>query len=402
LGASKLFFNRSFEIYEDTGEEEEIVEKICDYIELLLDMGDLWEVKRKIEECESIAAKHDSEIEQLRLLVTKALVEKHKKNIGSAKKMFLKAAAIAERRNYYDMKIRINIFLAEVYLMQFISANDETMFILSMDCINEASVLSLKQLMYPYYVKTLLIQSSLHSARMEYERAKELLQKALAIAKEKELPEIIKQASNSLQQMNNRLKMTELMFPDLEKGFEKMALKEAMAYMNLTAGRQSNVNIEEIYMVVFKHDSKGPAVLCTDELPFRKKSNLFDRIGFFYSLAVGQGHRHHEGLFGPLPLAGEDDYSSLIFSMALPDSCQLDARMKGLNYCLFCLIYPVSKQNCFYDRIAVETSLRESLKTVKDINSDISIDFIFELKERIIEAISSDEIVQVEQELPGA
>ncbi|MFW9993738.1 MAG: tetratricopeptide repeat protein [Candidatus Odinarchaeota archaeon] len=395
---SKEHFAESLTLYEKLGSEEELVHKLCSYVELLLDMDEIADAELLLQKARFVAEKHSSEIEKLRVLVTESLLQKYKNNIGSAKMLFKKAAALAEQLDYYEMRIRINIYLAEILLSQFLVQSDEKQFDRAFELVTEASNLSLKQHMYPLYVKTLIIKGSLYAARLDFKGAVSLLEEAIRIAEENGITLLIIQANNQLEQINLRQTMILSINPESRLGYKKLALKDALTYMSsktpFSLGQisQKDLNPEKIYITVFKQAKRGPKVLITDPLPFEKKESLFERIGFFYSMAVGQGHRHHEGLYGPLPFADEKDYLALVFSIALGDTKQIDDRMRGKNYCLFCIVYPNDYQEFFYNRSLIEDILRHKIVDIDDINKDITNEFLATLKVTLIEGLTGKKI----------
>jgi len=388
---AKNHFLESLEYYEKSEIEQELVFKLCNYVEFLIDAGETSEADLQLDKARKISEKHGSDVEKLRVLFTEALVHKYKQNIGSAKKIFQQAYKLAEKLKYYKLRIRINIHMAEILLSRFMIHDNDSLFKEAVDHVKEAAILSSKQQMIPFYVKTLLIDGSLHSAKLEFTKAKELMKKAREIADAKGLPAIAARAKIQLDQMDIRQKMISQIPSSNLASYEKMALKEALSYMSNSKPYSLDYSADEIYIIVFKHSSRGPTLLCSEELPFEKTESLFDRTAFFYSMAVGQGHRHHEGLYGPLPFGDEKDYSALVYSVALADKTQDDERMKGKNYCLFCIVYPNTYQELFYKRLLIESILKKNLSRVSDI-TDVTRERLDEAKRRLLSSLTSDKV----------
>ncbi|MFW9992994.1 MAG: hypothetical protein ACFFD4_13205, partial [Candidatus Odinarchaeota archaeon] len=102
--------------------------------------------------------------------------------------------------------------------------------------------------------------------------------------------------------------------------------------------------------------------------------------------AVGQGGRHNEGLYGPLPVPARDrslDYSALIYSKLLPDKNQQDPRMKGKNFIMICFLYPQEYEAFLSSRrLYIKEKHDKFIGDITDI-SEITVEGLKELRMQI-------------------
>lgn len=116
---------------------------------------------------------------------------------------------------------------------------------------------------------------------------------------------------------------------------------------------------------VLKFGTHGPEVVTTEKLSFKApetsngdQGNWLVNIGAYYFTIIGQGEGYARGLFGPLPVRDHDDYMAYIYSFLAKDPLNLDKRVRGVSYILFCFFFPKS--------ISIAYSSYELMKNTMD------------------------------------
>ncbi|MHA2295916.1 MAG: hypothetical protein ACXAEU_26600 [Candidatus Hodarchaeales archaeon] len=154
----------------------------------------------------------------------------------------------------------------------------------------------------------------------------------------------------------------------------------------ISLGRQSTLTI-------FHQNKLGPSILSGSDkrLPFNSKNdeNDLQKLGNFFSVAIGQGSCYNTGCFGPLPVLSSE-YNCLVYSVIVKDKTCFDPRMMGWNYLLICFFYHKSLDRNITDsfsRIKIENYLENYLKENNDIRN-FTPEKIGELKKKMIYFLS--------------
>ncbi|MFW9997249.1 MAG: hypothetical protein ACFFD4_34715 [Candidatus Odinarchaeota archaeon] len=109
---------------------------------------------------------------------------------------------------------------------------------------------------------------------------------------------------------------------------------------NVLHAKRSTCHTHLSTLTIFYQSKLGPAIMGDKHLPFVTKNCESDlqKLGSFFSVAIGQGSYYNTGCFGPLPALGSD-YNCLIYSIIVKDDASFDSRMQGWNYILACFFY---------------------------------------------------------------
>ncbi|MHA2296249.1 MAG: tetratricopeptide repeat protein [Candidatus Hodarchaeales archaeon] len=384
-------FRRSLEIYKKTGIENKLVKNLCFYSELLILESKHDKVLELLEEAEKIVERHNNGIERSIVLLHFGIFEKSRENLGKAHQYFLSANKLARKHNYNHVLLRSSTFLAESNLQKYKISFNMEQYRLATTYIEEVLKISLREKIIPTLVKALIVKSALISVNLDFKESMKVLDDALGLCQQNRLKVLAKRVESQKKLIEDRMLMYRKTFEEQEKQYQDISASDEFNFIDLLNRTQttgSSFDAGSLFLTVFKHDIKGPTVLITDELPFKDNNHrILEAMGFFFSLAIGQGHRHHEGLFGALPLANETDYSAIIYSVALGDKEQKDTRMKGKNFILFCLIYHNDLGHYFYDRFELESIFKEHVSSISDITT-IKLDTLQKLKENIVEKMS--------------
>ncbi|MFW9992816.1 MAG: tetratricopeptide repeat protein [Candidatus Odinarchaeota archaeon] len=389
---AKKKFKESLVIYENSGVEEELVGKLCFYSELLITTDKLDEAEEILTRATEIATKHGNRREELDCLFNEALLEKKRENYGIAKNLLQDMLERAKSLNYNLMHINTCLVFAEFAIEKFEKNQTKKSFSKAMNYIEEAEELSQKSKIFPKLIETMIIKASLYSADLELDKALKLLEKAKDISHDKKLKKYTQRVETMIDQvLDRKIIMEQVSNKAALSRVAKMAAEDVLSLMVFRVKKDLEImnefNLDKFYLSVFKYGRRGPRVVATDELPFHDPEDVLLSIGVFYSLAIGQGNRHHEGLFGPLPLADYYDFASLIYAATIKDEMQIDERMKGKSYCLFCLFYPTKFSQLFYERSVIAKVFESKIGSLEDVKEMTEI-FLTGLKESIYGSIT--------------
>ncbi|MHA2296131.1 MAG: tetratricopeptide repeat protein [Candidatus Hodarchaeales archaeon] len=390
---AERMFRQSLATYEETGLEEELVGKLCSYAELLLTINKLEEADEILTKATEIATKHGSKREMLECLFIEILVEKRQENYGIAKDSLQDLLKQAKDMKFYRMQVNACLVLAEFAVERFQKVQTKKSFEKAMKYIEKVEKLTRTAKMFPKLIQTVIIKASLYTANLEFEKAFVSLVEAKRICAEKKLKKFTGRVETMMDQVSDRRTIVDQVPSNSIYQLRRMATEDVLRMIDFRFQKDLEIINEfnvgattSFYLTVFKYGKSGPMVIATDELPFKKTEQVLLSIGMFYSMAVGQGNRHHEGLFGPLPLADYSDFVSLIYTATIRDSSQKDGRMKGMSYCLFCVFYPTKFTQLFYDRNAIASVFESELRRLDDVQ-DLSVGFLADLKSNIFNSV---------------
>ena len=137
---------------------------------------------------------------------------------------------------------------------------------------------------------------------------------------------------------------------------------------------EQNISPNDFILITFKFTSTGPEPIymypTMDE--YRVETTEFIlNLRVLLTYLMGQGQNYFQGLYGPIPLKGFEkiNNSAIIYADLISDS-QInaqDSRMEGLNYVIFCFVYPQRFDNTFISRIDMNDIFLHFKKSHKDL-----------------------------------
>jgi len=386
---AKKMFNLSIELYEKSGIEIGLVEQICNYIKLLVNMGFAGDEKtgKLLAIAKTLAKKHRSVYEELHYNYAKAIVHKGKENFGLAKEVLRKQVIDSSDYQFYEIYVNINLTLAELYLERFKRLQLTRDYNNTLNSLNNAEKAAREANLVPKVVQILLVKAQLKAVNLKFDQAFKILDEARFICEQNNLMNL------HLQMIETRTIITDKEILVQERSVSPEAITEISVdevLFQFSSKRYSDLlkefSIDDFYVTVFKQDVSGPEVFITEELPFERAKDMLMPIGVLYSTVIGQGNRHNEGLFGPLPVGDFQNYIALIFSKSMYDSMQLDERMEKHSYTLFCLLYHKKFSKLFYNRDFILHAFERKVAQVDDIQN-LNQGFLSELKQVIFDEI---------------
>jgi len=141
-------------------------------------------------------------------------------------------------------------------------------------------------------------------------------------------------------------------------------------------------------VTIFYQTRQGPTIIGDDCLPFATKDHRagLQKLGSFFSVAIGQGSYYNTGCYGPLPALGSD-FNCLVHSAIIKDESEFDPRMKGWNYIMICFFFHKSLDGV----IAENKSTIEDYLETRVANAhvrDLTESKLAEIKDNLIALIS--------------
>jgi len=382
-------FERALDYYEDLEIEEGLVDALCENASALIDADKLDKASNQLDRASVLASKHGSKIEEQLVTTYQAVLFKAKKDLGTAKKLLLQAYNESKLTSNRKVRLLSCLNLAGIYLEEFKLDFSDSAFNETQRYVEEAQVLSKGKMLIPSYINTLLIEASLYSSKLDFNTAIGFLETAKETAVRTKLSHQEKLIDLQMNQLDIRKVILSEMYQELaekEKYFKQLGAEDASGYITTGLKRVESGDIEQTFLLCFKQSRIGPELLVGEELPFDNKLELLTAMPVFFVTAIGQGGRHNEGLYGPLPVPSRNElqhYSSLIYSKLLPDKTQTDKRMKGKNFIIICFLYPQSMETFVSaKRLYIKELHDKSTSEIMDVD-EVTLNFLQELKKQI-------------------
>ncbi|MFW9917120.1 MAG: tetratricopeptide repeat protein [Candidatus Thorarchaeota archaeon] len=392
---AKHLFEKSIQLYQNSGSEEELVEKLCWFSGTLVELGELERAENLIHRAKSYARKHKSRSESALCLYHLGVLENIRENFGLAQNFFSDSLKEAEALGARRLAIDSSINLAELAMRRYRLTLSPAAFSTAMDLVKRAEALAEKERLIGSMVNTKIIISALLLAHLDFNGALEALDNAIKLSEEHGFTPHLQRALALKTTIESRQTSAESTISESEE-MRELATEDAQRYMRIATQRSRtpampDFDANQLFITVIAFGIRGPDVLLSQPIPFEASSQeaeeLFLKMGVFYSAAVAQGGLHHQGLYGPLPLSTPVPYSSLIYAITLPDKTQLDNRMKGESYTLFCLNYPNAFEPYFVDRDGLGTIFGKSVALLEDL-SLVTLNTLADIRKSIEELAS--------------
>ena len=156
---AKETFNQTLSLYERIGLEIDLVDKICNYVDLLIETDMLVEAEKQLERCILLVKKHNSKLEEIKVLIRLGIYQKAVGDSDKAKNYLTDARTLAETIDQYKDTIRASIYLAELDLEHtLVKGLEKQAFNDALANVDKALYLSERVGLFPYIVRTLIIK----------------------------------------------------------------------------------------------------------------------------------------------------------------------------------------------------------------------------------------------------
>ncbi|MHA1990839.1 MAG: tetratricopeptide repeat protein, partial [Candidatus Hodarchaeales archaeon] len=222
-------FQETMKLYKQTSIEVEIVDKLCNYIDLLLEKGNVEEAEKLLDNCQDLVEKHNSNMDKIKFKLRKGMYFKVKGDLENARIFFTEARTLAETIDQYKDTIRASIFLAELNLEKTLTEGlDKELITEAFNNLDKAHFLSERTGLFPNIVKILLIRGTLYGAQLEFKKALETLDTALEISKERQFQSFHRQTKELYDRLKEREKFIR---PSEEKDWQSIGMNEVLTYI---------------------------------------------------------------------------------------------------------------------------------------------------------------------------
>lgn len=364
-----FFFRESMRIYENSGAHTGLVYRMHEFSRVLVDYGLMSEAKEILEKSEELANQHQSIAEAAWVDLSWGYYEKAHDNIGRARERLTRVCEVSRRISAPETVVLAMILLAEIELERGLSQGDEKSLERAHVYITEGKDIAQSSGRFVNFVDLLQIESLLLGAQFRFEEALEKIRESKNVSTKMLLAQV-EQSAVLENLLHERKDLAES--PKIVAMLRTHSARDLLDFMDFVARRRPVEDImhpDQIFLLATKIASPGPMVIYSDKLPLEKDpSILSSSLGVFMATAIGQGGAHRTGLYGPLPALDLADHETLVFAASIPDKKQIDSRMKGLRYCIFFLIFPVSMRRFFWNHLGLAQVFEEHLQ-VSDISN---------------------------------
>ncbi len=363
--------------YERSGSHKELVERICWYIDLLLQENNLIVSAEYIKMAEHYALQHDSNREKILADIRKAKFSLSSGNISEAKNSFILIRSLADTYSHHRESIQCSLYLAELSLL----SNDITDLKEGLKACERVLVQSAQTSHFIYQIRSLITKAEINGLLLEFNSALYAIDDALAIAEEKNLVYFKTQILEKKNALVERRKLLTASVLDASTISKDILIK----YIRLTTGKKLQLTdeiiqkLEPYYLSVFLFDNTELNVIFVEQIDqeFQVQS-ITDPLtmGLIFSTSLGQGNRYNEGLF-VLPTPDYNHFNSIVFSKILSDT---------KSYLVMAFSYHKELESLYYNRIEIEKFLNRMLGPVMR-RELLSTEFLKELKNGFNELI---------------
>lgn len=392
-------------------------------IELLLNhnkTNEAWVYLKELKDIDLISEK-PSTIHSLYLLM-EGFALKNSKRLTDK---FKASANFLEIANNENINVEITsqaIFnLTDIRLLEMKLTQNEEILVEIKPWLSKLSTIAEKQKSPRLLAQTYLLDSKLKILELKFTNAEEMLRKAHEIANQqglKVLDQLIKEEYDHLTSQEEALTklhvkgggslIERVELTGLDKTLDELINRrfdstELVDLINQTLAPSVNdsdptkVKSEQVmenfytmisnetYLTIIRQFTVGPEIYLTDELKFSKMDRILlgTKIGVFFMTAVGQGNSPNQGLFGPLPFPGNNDYESIVYSCFVNDSDNIDPRANGQSYCLIVLSFAKTFEPYYGNRQYLTQNFENFVRKYEKLQ-DMTMESLYDLKVNLI------------------
>lgn len=389
------YYNKYKSLSTDFNIKNEFLPTMVNYILALIDIGDLNQGQVILDLLKIEFVSRKIEIYNGYYSLGKGALELELDNLFNANKSLQQAYDIFNKIGSIQPLIKSLILIAELNFKKYLLKKNGTFFDNSTSAIDKALSLSKLNSLNLFSTEILLLKSDLLTLKVDFESAINMTSECISICNELGLEKILSRANLQLRRLKDRsliLNNIRTDKDDVKEIFVDSSTIDILKKFQIVTGRspttKNKINIEDLYISVFKYSEEGTEVIITDKLPIdeeREDSEIYSKqvllnMSIILISTLGQGEKYHEGLFGPLPFFGNKDFDTLVYSKILKDKNQSDQRMEMKTYCMICFTFP---RNLNYDREQINNILnKEFYNNNIDVN-DINNDLLSRIKENI-------------------
>lgn len=375
LKASETF-NSCLQMYDKSESHKELVEKVCWYIDLLLQQNNLILSQEYIKMAEHYALLHESNRESILVDIRKAKFHMSSGDYTKAKFAFKDVRSKADQSNQLRESIQCSLYLAELSAL---SGDVENLKEGLRECERVLSQ-SAQTSHFIYQIRSLITKAEINGLLLEFNPALYAIDDALAIAEEKNLIYFKKQLQGLKSQLTERRKLLTASILDTSTISKDTLIK----FIRMTTGKKLHLadeliqKLEPYYISVFVLEDTIHHIIHVETIPSEFQLQPLNdplTMALLYSASLGQGNRYNEGLF-VLPTPDYENFNSIVFSKIFSES----------NYLLIAISYHKELESLYYNRIEIEKYLNRTIGPVVK-KENLTKEFLIELKNGFNELI---------------
>ena len=370
-------FNICLRMYDKSGSHKELVEKICWYIDVLLQENNLVLAEEYIKMAEHYALQHQSGRELILVEIRSAKWFINSEDLVQAKKLFIEIRSMADQNNQHRESIQCSLYLADVSLLQ----NDVTSLKEGLKECERVLGQSAQTSHFIYQIRALIIKAKINGLLLEFNSALYAIDDALTIAENKNLMYFHDQLFELKNQLIEKRKLLTASILDASTIPKDTLIK----YIRLTTGKKLQLSdelvqkLEPYYMSLYALKDTKHHIILVESIPkeFRAHESVDPlTMALIFSTSLGQGNRYNEGLF-VLPTPDYTMFNSIVYSKILPEFS---------SYIILAFNYHKELESLYYNRIEIEKYLTRILLPIINIEQ-LTTEFLKELKSGLNELI---------------
>ncbi|MFX1255670.1 MAG: tetratricopeptide repeat protein [Promethearchaeota archaeon] len=202
------------------------------FCNVLTQMNELEKARNYIQEAEQILRKKGTEIDEVWTQFYRAKLEKQAGNLNDAQNRLILLIKKAEKTELFEAVLHSYLNLSEIFVKKYeITLNDEFL-IQACNFIKQTSKRANQANIASIYVQALIIEGILLTAAFEFTNAIEILDKALEIANDNSLENLIIRGKKILERTKKQKNAFTKVYQIVEKNIEDIQLRE-MQNLNL-------------------------------------------------------------------------------------------------------------------------------------------------------------------------
>ena len=291
---------------------------------------------------------------------------------------FFKAYNISKSKSLPHSIVVSALYIIKCYLSLYSENYKIKNFLHAQKYIEEALDIAKNNNLFPQLINIELLKAGMHLAEFNYGEALTTIVDAINKANEHGFTKESDDGRRFIQQINLAIRRIGDLTYNLDNTIPDVPYFQTgalVSYINkLINIPEQNISPNDFILITFKFTSTGPEPIymypTMDE--YRVETTEFIlNLGVLLTYLMGQGQNYFQGLYGPIPLKGFEkiNNSAIIYADLISDS-QInaqDSRMEGLNYVIFCFVYPQRFDNTFISRIDMNDIFLHFKKSHKDL-----------------------------------
>ncbi len=222
-------FEHSIQSYMKLGSETELVINLYRYSGVLLELGNFSRAEVILREAEELAIKHKSRYESLLCKMRRATLNQSMNNFGKAKVLLWEVLDGAEEISSGQLAISASLALAENALYRYQRSWEEELLNEAKELVTKAVTLARIEKLPIVIGQTLLLQAMLAKEHFEYQKAYDQLTQVSLLAEEYDLSRLNEKANQQLKHLK-RVQFIEKRAVD-ETLKEDISILEAIKYL---------------------------------------------------------------------------------------------------------------------------------------------------------------------------